>query len=164
MISGERPTRIGRGPFNHDEYISIDSYPRGDNDKARGSFHERDPYTRLISYSRLEDLQADNQLFGPLTDDNLLPGPEPLPGSPRRPWVYMGPGLFQDDSGEDSGHIHIRLSPTDNNVPGFPDYDGPTDPRQVALAIWTSNQATLRVSRCASVYLEGLTVRYGTGR
>jgi hypothetical protein len=162
------PNTRWAGPGANDEYVSIDTYPHSESsgDRARGSFLERVPYTRLISYSRLEDLQADNQLFGPIPTGDALDGPEavnpPDPHLPRRPWVYMGPGLFQEDSGEHAGRIHIRLSPTSNNVPGFPDYAGPSDPRQLPLAIWTSNQATLLVLECESVYLENLTVRYGT--
>ena len=114
------------------------------------------PYTRLISYSRIQDLRAENQLFGELPPGSMLPGFTPLDGSKRRPWVYMGPGLFHagpsgpdvldDDPGP--GHIHIRLSPTTNNVPGFDDYTGPSDPRQVPLAIWTARTPTLKLVKC----------------
>jgi hypothetical protein len=82
----------------------------------------------------------------------------PDPELPRRPWVYMGPGLFQDES----GYIHIRLSSTSNDLPGFPGYRGETDPRQVPLTIWTSAGATLLISDCASVYLTDLSVRGGS--
>jgi len=165
----ETPNDLWEGPFAHGEYVSRDPYPYSESsgDRARGSFLERDPYTRLISYSRLEDLRADNQLFGPIATGDALDGPTavnpPNPNLPRRPWVYMGPGLFHEGpDGENPGHIHIRLSPTDNNVPGFPDYPGPTDPRHLPLAIWTSDKAALRVENCASVYFQDLTVRYGT--
>jgi hypothetical protein len=147
-------------PGPNGEYISADALPHGENDAAQGSFLSRDPYTRLITYSTLEDLQAQNQLFGPIPGDDLLDGPQVSPPdihSPRRPWVYMGPGLFQDER----GFIHIRLSPTTNNLPGFPDYGGESDPRQVPLAIWTSVRAALLISGCTSVYLSDLSVRYG---
>jgi len=69
----------------------------------------------------------------------------------------MGPGIFQDND----GFIHVRLSPTHNNVAGFPDYDGETDPRKVPLAIWTSAQGTLRIVGCTAVHICDITVRHG---
>lgn len=159
-------------PVGDGEFRSRATFMRSENtdERARGSFLERVPYTRLISYSRIEDLRAGNQLFGELPPTSPLPGFEPLPGKPRRPWVYMGPGLFhagpggpdvlEDDSGP--GHIHIRLSPTGNNVPGFDDYAGPSDPRQIPLAIWTALNPTLKLVKCASVHVENLTIRHGT--
>ena len=162
-------------PLGNGEYRSQQKYLRSESsdDRARGSFHEREPYTRLISYSRIQDLRADNQLFGPLPNDGPdrdLQGFTPVDGQRRRPWVYMGPGLFHaGPSGPDvlvdgpgPGHIHIRLSPTDNNVPGFEDYAGLSDPRQVPLAIWTAHEPTLRLEHCTSVHLVDLTVRHGT--
>ena len=163
-------------PLGNDEYRSTQTYLRSESTgaRARGSFHDLVPYTRLISYSRIEDLRAKNELFGELPDDGPdsdLPGFHPLPNQPRRPWVYMGPGLVHagpsgpdvlDDDTPGPGHIHIRLFPTANNVPGFHDYAGPSDPRQVPLAIWTALEPTLRLVRCTSVHLQDLTIRHGT--
>jgi hypothetical protein len=108
-------------PVGDGEFRSRTTFVRSENtdERARGSFLERVPrYTRLISYSRIQDLRADNQLFGELPPGSTLDGFEPLDHEPRRPWVYMGPGLFHagpagpdvldDDVGP--GHIHIRLS------------------------------------------------------
>ena len=44
-----------------------------------GAFMDREPYTRLITYSRLEDLRAVNQTFGRLPLNDPLP---PFPGFP----------------------------------------------------------------------------------
>jgi hypothetical protein len=51
-----------------------------------------------------------------------------------------------------TGIIHLRLSPTTNHVSGLADYDGPTDPAEVALALWSnaSEPVTIR----ASSYIE----------
>lgn len=142
------------------EFVSANPLPRGGSHAARGSFLQTNPYRRLISYSTIKDLQAVNQLFGPIADDHQLEGPTVSPPDldfPRRPWVYMGPGIFQDES----GYIHIRLSPTNHNVAGFAEYSGEADPRQLRLAIWTSFRATLRVVGCTSVYVTDITVRHG---
>ena len=74
------------------------------------------------------------------------------------PWVYLGPGLFQDPI---TGIVSVRLAHTTLNVPGFPDYTGPTDPNQVPLAIWTATVPVLKIINCASVHISDLTVRHG---
>jgi hypothetical protein len=157
-------------PVGNGEFRSRATFMRTEDDRARGSFLDRVPYTRLISYSRVQDLRAGNQLFGELPPGSPLPGFEPLPGNKRRPWVYMGPGLFHAGPGGPDvlddvagpGHIHIRLSPTANNVPGLDDYAGPSDPRQVPLAVWTAREPTLKLVNCTSVHLQDLTIRHGT--
>jgi hypothetical protein len=166
----EVPNTLWDGPDAVGEYVTHDAFPHDNNNRAAGSFLERVPYTRLVRYSTHQDLQATNELFGPIRDVTIDPldGPEAVscanaevlqtPAFPRRPWVYMGPGLWQDDT----GRIHVRLSATHNNVAGFEDYTGLTDPGQVPLAIWTFMQATLRIVNCASVYVEDLTVRHGS--
>ena len=80
-----------------------------------GAFVDLERYTRLITYSRLEDLRAVNQTFGRLpvdqdpadclppcpgftvVDENDKPIPVRIPDDGvverfKRPWVYMGPG------------------------------------------------------------------------
>jgi hypothetical protein len=159
-----------------DEYLSVRTFPTGDGREVRrGAFMDREPYTRLISYFRLEDLRADNQTFGrlPLDDplaplpglpvvdehDNIIkvPGPDGTPVPFKRPWVYMGPGLFFDTA----GRVHIRLTHTANNVPGIVDYDGGTDPRQLRLAISRDTPAPLVVDKCKFVHFEHVAVRFG---
>jgi Right handed beta helix region len=143
---------------NSDEYISKNWYEHGNDAAARGSFLERVPHTRLITHQFLQDLQSENERCERLPVGQTVDGPEPAADAPnRRPWVYMGPGIFQDDQ----GFIHVRLSPTHNNVAGFPDYDGETDPRKVPLAIWTSSQGTLRIVGCIAVHVCDITVRHG---
>ena len=157
-------------PLGNGEFRSRSTFPRTQNDRARGSFLDRVPYTRLISYSRVQDLRTDNQLFGTLPPESTLPGFEPLVDQERRPWVYMGPGLFHAGPGgaellddvPGPGHIHIRMTPTTNGVPGFDDYTGPSDPRQVPLAIWTARIPTVKLVGCESVHITDLTIRHGT--
>jgi hypothetical protein len=142
---------------NSDEYISGRSYDHDNNNAARGSFLDRVPHTRLITHQFLEDLQSENEQCGHMPANQAVDGPEPAPGETRRPYVYMGPGIFQDNG----GYIHVRLSPTHNNVAGFPDYDGETDPRNVPLAIWTLAEGTLRIVKCTAVRVCDITVRHG---
>ena len=152
-----------------DEYASTaEFFGKG---PARGSFLARRPYTRLITHQFVDDLRSENEEAGPICPDNPLPGPVPRPPepelghnatAPRRPWIYLGPGLFHvDDPESDDNTIHVRLSPTHHYLAGFPDYDGETDPRKVPLAIWFEQRATLKIQNCSSVLLSNLTVRHG---
>jgi len=147
------------------EYRS--TMPSAETEPARGSFLSRRPYTRLITHQFLEDLQSENELAGPICPDNPLDGPPPRQpelGHPevarRRPWMYLGPGLFHNPAADDN-RIHVRLSPTHHYLAGFPDYDGETDPRKVPLAIWFEQRATVRIANCNSVTFSNVTVRHG---
>jgi hypothetical protein len=143
---------------NSDEYISTRPYDHDNDAAARGSFLDRVPHTRLITHQFPDDLRSENERCGHLPLDEAVDGPEPAEDALfRRPWVYMGPGIVQDDR----GFIHVRLSPTHNNVAGFPDYDGETDPRKVPLAIWISAQGTLRIVDCKAVHVCDIIVRHG---
>ena len=53
-----------------DEYVSRRTFT----DSVRGAFLDRTPYTRLITYSRLEDFRATNATFDQITDP-LRPTP-----------------------------------------------------------------------------------------
>jgi len=164
-----------------DEYVSRRRFPAGESTGVRhGAFVDREPYTRLITYSCLDDLRAENQRFG------RLPLDDPTPPFPRhavlrrehgdlvidpvmsgggvvvakaykRPWTYLGPGLYQDRE----GRIHIRLSHTANATPGITDYDEATDPRTLRLAISPWAGPTLLIADCDFVQVEGLHVRFG---
>ena len=169
-----------------DEYVSVRVFPAdGEQDRVEfGAFVDLERYTRLITYSRLEDLRATNQTFGRLPVDQdpadcLPPCPgftvvdaenQPIPVRIpddgvverfKRPWVYMGPGIFLPEGG---GRIHIRLSHTANGIEGLADYAGGTDPRQVRLALSRHTEPPLRVQGCRFVRLEHLTVRFGGAR
>lgn len=167
-----------------DEYVSTSRFSLvGDQDRAdNGAFVDVARHTRLITYSRIQDLRATNQAFGrlpvPQDPDGCIP---PCPGFPvvdkddnavpvrlpdggvvpqfTHPWVYMGPGVLFDHDGD--RRIHIRLSHTANHIVGLADYTGATDPRQVRLAITRQRPAPLRVQRCEFVRLAHLTVRFG---
>jgi hypothetical protein len=128
----------------------------------RGAFIDLDRHIRLVTYDRLEDLQATNEAFGP-----LLPGQGPLgptvvdaDGFTKRPWVYMGPGLHQGGD----GIIHLRLSHTHLGIPDVEDYNGPEEPGELPLAIWAASDPTVTISSCQTVHLQNLTVRFSGGR
>lgn len=141
------------------EFVTTQAYPTRTD---RGAFLDPDRHIRLITYSRLEDLQADNETFGPLQPGHGPDGPEVVADPPftKRPWVYIGPGLHQ----RDDGHVHLRLSHTHLGIPGVRDYDGPEDPGSMPLAIWTAPDPTVTVTGCHDLRLEELTLRFGGGR
>ncbi|GIJ59299.1 right-handed parallel beta-helix repeat-containing protein [Virgisporangium aurantiacum] len=145
-----------------DEYVSATVFT-GDL-VNRGAFLDRNPYTRLLTYSNLNDLRASNETFEPIVDDaDPRPGPAATDedGNPlghRLPWVYMGPGLFFDQA---TGRVHIRLAHTHNNVPEVVDYTEETDPRRVPLAISPKDMTTLQVRGSGRLRFENLTVMHG---
>lgn len=152
-----------------DEFVSCDTFPLDspEDNVNRGAFLDREPYTRLITYSRLEDLRAENQTFDNLKPDDtrfkLLLGPEVTDEAGngkgfKRPWVYMGPGLFFNQT---SGRIHIRLSHTNNNIPGLADYNGLTNPGKVGLAISHKARRTLLIENSSFVCFKNLSIRFG---
>jgi hypothetical protein len=130
----------------------------------RGAFLDRNPYTRLVTYSNLNDLRADNETFDKIFDEN-----DPRPGPAvtdedgnqlgyRHPWLYMGPGIHFN---ADTRRVHVRLSHTHNNVPRITDYAEETDPRRVALAITPRDLETLRIAGSSHLRLERLTINFG---
>jgi hypothetical protein len=128
----------------------------------RGAFFDWPGHARLVSYARVEDLRSarqdwprdegDNRIFVPNPEDQHDPPttfvPQFLDGRPtRRPWVYMGPGIWFDQSSEPDikdatgkvvnyggRHVHIRLAKTTNHVPDWADYTGESDPNNLPLA------------------------------
>ncbi len=128
----------------------------------RGAFVLPDRHVRLMTYSRLEDLQADNEAFGPIADDDDREGPTvDNTDLPRRPWVYMGPGLWQANGG---GPVHLRLRRTHLAQQGVSDYSGSEDATSLPLAIWTAPEPTIVIEDCHTLHLTRLTVRFGGGR
>jgi hypothetical protein len=152
-------------PIQVVEYKSRAPLPQGTD---RGSFTTtRASYTRLITYDMLRDLQAENQRFGKLPRDAAEPpGPMVLGADenspfPRRPWVYMGPGLWQDAR----GFLHVRLSHTTLGLAGGEDYEGETDPRKVPLAVWGGDAfgQALTIRGCHNLRIQNLTIQHGAG-
>lgn len=149
------------------EYRSHGDY---DPDTDRGAFADGRPsYTRLMTHDKHDDFRATNQRFGKLPVGAGPQGPRvKLPPNPpkilalypRRPWVYLGPGLWQGDD----GHVHVRLSHTTHNLPEVEDYRGETDPRKLPLAIWPGGdtaEPTVKISKCTGLEVRGLTIQHG---
>ena len=107
--------------------------------------HLQIPYTRLVSYAELKDLRSPNQRWPDNVGNTVW---RPKPNEPgiyitedrenkphRRPFVYMGPGIWFDQRTA-GRRIHIRLAPTTNNIPNWPGYDpAESDPNQLQLAL-----------------------------
>jgi hypothetical protein len=179
-------------PGGHpDEYVSTDPFPKTDgpdsNRVSGGAFLDREPYTRLITYDRLEDLRSLNELDVRIEDPRPLdevdpneppPGDnhvwieDPAPGPRRmipteeprefRNWMYMGPGIwFDEDADDQERRVHIRLSHTNNQIDGWPDYTGETDPCQLRLALSRRLEHALRLVGSKHVRFKNLTMRFG---
>jgi hypothetical protein len=157
-------------PVGDGVYVSINEY---DTPGVGGSFIDRPAYTRLIVHQFLKDLAAANDKSGQICD-NTLDGPpgRPRPSLatgtfPRRPYIYMGPGIHQLDplanpaEKPKKAKIFVRLSPTNNAVSGLDEYDEESDPRNVPLAIWVLEDPALRIYRCHSLTIRNLKVRHG---
>jgi len=159
-----------------DEWVSAYPLPRdpsfGDGrGRAFGAFIAEDTppggrprHERLITHGTWFDLSANNQKFGPMPDDMVDPpgfhALEPkYPLLPRRPWVYLGPGVWQDCD----DFVHIRLTATTHASSRVSNYRGPIDPRQVSLAICTQVDPALAIVGCHGVELRDITVRGGGG-
>jgi hypothetical protein len=165
-----RPAKEVDPDAHPEEYISTRVFPHGEDDGVRhGAFLDRPAHTRLITYSRLEDLRAINQQFGrlsmdvdePLSSgdpvvkvrrtadglkvvfDDVNPPGDDSPDIPKykRPWTYMGPGLYQDCG----GWILVRLSHTANDMAEIAEYDGETDPGALGLALSTYLPPTVQI-------------------
>ena len=161
-----------------DEFVWTKPFPGGEAEEvSRGAFLETHQHTRLVTYHHLEDLRADNELFPHL----LTPGDnhvwrakkDPVTGETHfeeteefRNWVYMGPGLWfgpdpEFDSDPERPTVHIRMSHTHNNVIGWPDYTGITDPRAVKVALSKSLTPALSLTNCTFMRFSDMTVRFG---
>jgi hypothetical protein len=152
-------------PNLREEYVSRKIFVLDSSEDRvnRGAFLDREPYTRLITYSELNDLRAENQTWDRLPLDDPRPGPEMVDGAGngtgfKRPWVYMGPGLFFNQA---TGRVHIRLSHTTNNIDGVADYQGEIDPRKLRLAISHKDRTTLLIRKSVNVRFENLSIRFG---
>ena len=156
-----------------DEYVSVmevDPLLCRKDGGIRGAFlnltPSRLPYTRLVNYSNIEDLRADNETFEKIftfegEGRDLVPVVGADPDSGLNFWyprVFMGPGYWLNKS---SRKIHIRLAHTHNNIEGLADYRGQTDPRKIALAISGNDKPALTVRGSRFIRLENLSVRFG---
>jgi hypothetical protein len=130
------------------EYVSIDSLPEPSGTSqwhvSRGAFINpvNGRYTRLITYSRLEDLRAENETYDPIL----------------HPPVYMGPGVWFDST---TKKVHIRLSPTHNGVMGLADYSGSANPNMIPLSITEEYMQTLNVHGSRHILFKNISVRFG---
>lgn len=162
------PASLTDPDAHEDEYISRPSFALpSENDRVfRGAFLDREPYTRLITYHRLDDFRSENQTWNEL-DLTDRRGHEALNDNGtsrgyRRLPVYMGPGIcVPNRSFPSTGRIHIRMSPTENRIAGLADYDGETDPRQVPLAISRARSTPLLIQSSNHVRFEDLSIRFG---
>jgi len=158
------------------EYRSIGHYPAPGADQQigtvnLGAFYDEPAHTRLVSYAELADLRSDNQ-FWPGDQGNIVWRAKPnAPGlyihenrnnkPHRRPFVYMGPGIWfdQDPAGR---RVHIRLAPTAINIPNWPDYDPvETDPNRLQLALSVQGKHAIFLKRCQHIRFQDLTLRFG---
>jgi hypothetical protein len=153
-----------------DEYVWTEELPEGEAEEVRrGAFLETPflsppRHTRLVTYSQAGDFRATNDLWpqDPPTPDNNVwkfdDATDTWVHVGGRNWVYMGPGLWFDSA---ERKVHIRLSSTANTIPDWPDYGGPTDPRDVPLALSRETCSTLRLIDCAHIVFKNLTLRFG---
>jgi hypothetical protein len=162
-----------------DEWASCQTFSQ-EVKPTRGAFLKQ-PYRRLVTYSTNQDFRSYNQTsdkifyiepFDPnrgpykVTNDKFVPLRDPPDDPDGReftfPWVYMGPGLrlFHDEKTH-KNRIHVRLSHTNLNIPGLEDYQGPTDPNEVALAINNVNDTTMTIVDSRSLIFSNLTIRFG---
>lgn len=156
------------GPNAHpDEYQS--SFPIDGKWFNRGAFVGEGGYTRLLTYSTIDDLRADNETWAKLAPGDPRPGPAVVTRvrkgqralAYRFPWTYFGPGIWHHP---DTGRVHIRLSHTHNRVPTLSDYAGETDPRKLPLAVAGKSATTLRIGRSSHVAVRDIDVHHGGDR
>lgn len=185
VIPDWEPARLYDPQAHAEEFVSVQTF--GASRVNQGAFLDRNPHTRLITYSNLNDLRAANQTFAaiPLNElsDNATEAFDQCKVGDTdpacafinaqgerfkslgygRPWVYMGPGIwFNDIAGSPTaGRVHVRLSHTTNNIVGLADYTGEIDPRLVPLAIAPKDFTTLTIRGTANFRLENVSVRYG---
>ena len=137
-----------------------------------GAFLNQPAHTRLIGYSQPWDFRATNQLWpkdkpGPANGNRIwrkdtdgMYIPEDRDGKIHTlPSLYMGPGVWFDQDGHRK--VHIRLSPTNNNIPGWDDYEGETDPNQLSLALCRDEDYALFLTNCHNITFRDLELRFG---
>src|SRR3954453_17326896 len=73
-------------------------------------------------------------------------------------WVYMGPGIWFNP---DTRQVHVKLSPTHNDVNGLEEYTGETNPNHLRLALSEQDSHALFLRDCNHIRFQNLTVRFG---
>ena len=131
-----------------DEYVSMKTYPEDSRWGALLTAENGTTTYRLLTYSKLEELRADNESFIRVLLEDLRPGGRCANNDPSTKeddrlykwlWTYRGPGLWWDES---TGRIHIRLSHTHRDG-GATNYEGETDPRKIPISVtYDVNKAT----------------------
>jgi hypothetical protein len=131
-----------------------------------GAFYDEPAHTRLVSYAEVDDLRSNNQRW-PDDEGNVVwklkPGTTDIfiPGDKRRPFVYMGPGIWFDERPGER-RIHLRLAPTTNNIPDWPDFDpAESDPNRLRLALSAANSHAIFLKFCHNIQFQNLTLRFG---
>jgi hypothetical protein len=162
------------------EYVWRRPYPAPGTELGRqrvigGAFLDEPVHIRLVSYSQLGDLRAENQLWpddSPADGNQVWRPHDSLPETfipenrrgriHRRPWVYMGPGIwFNEAAGE--RQVHIRLASTNNRVPGWDDYEpNETDPNNLRLALSREEDYAIFLTNCHHITFRDLTLRFGS--
>ncbi len=146
-----------------EEYVSTRTYEGGDGGRVRrGAFLDTHRHTKLVTYHRVEDMRATSgfdprDLTAGDNPDNEVWKAGQATGTFRN-WFYMGPGLWFDTV---SRRVHVRLSHTHNDVPGWPDYTGPTNANEVRLALSRENSHALLLIDCHHLRFENLDLRFG---
>lgn len=142
-----------------------------------GAFLDRPGHTRLVGYSQPWDFRAENQLWpkdkpGPDNGNKIWRLDDPIPGEEGEfyipetrdkeihtlPSLYMGPGVWFDP---EQFKVHIRLSHTTNNIPGWDDYEEETDPNQLRLALCQGEDYALFLTNCHHITFHDLELRFG---
>ncbi len=165
------------GSFNG-EYVWPRSFqPPEDVDEVErfrvnsGAFLDRPGHTRLVGYSQPWDFRANNQLWpkakpGPKDGNRIwredadgMYIPEDRVGEMHTlPSLYMGPGVWFDP---EEFKVHVRLSHTANNIPGWDDYEDETDPNQLRLALCQGEDYALFLTNCHHITFHDLELRFG---
>ena len=144
----------------------------------KGAFLDMPAHTRLITYGEVADLRAENQTWPEKPtvgnqvwykrDDGVVVREDRDNRPPHRPSVCMGPGVWFDEDARlgtpnDIGgrRVHIRLAPTSNDAPDWPDYKGESDPNKLPLAISPENTHAIQLRNSHDVTFKDLTLRFG---
>lgn len=188
-LAAWEPASLHDANAHAEEYVSTGAFR--EDLVNRGAFLDFRVHTRLITYSRLEDLRAENETFEQIYAPDGRPGPTdvyekcgcqeqdptcvtlpdtgvaqscaPEPNRYKR-MGYRYPWVYMGPGlwfDKTTGRVHIRLSHTHNRVHGLADYGGEKDPRRIALAIAPKDAYALRIEYSSHLLLKDLDIRFG---